>query len=291
MGDLPTVGVSASEFTFTEDPSKLDGTAHLWCKGGLPLEMLDEVLEALETRPCDTWDFAFNDFPGVHCGPDSGNRRMLALRLPHVDVEGSGVGCRECEALMSFTNHVLGLFNNTWSGDHKAYQAAAIGAKGREMQSYHCDMMKVPDGKWVVSLFAALDKDLYSVDGIDTVFLPHSLDGLPRPWDPIPISLRRGDLFVLYSDLVHAGGCTPLSKPASWWRRVMFLGIATVPVTLSYTVGVHVPFWISEESRAVDGPERCTIPGCRTKAAKDCFSCGMPRLCATHEGELCQACW
>ena len=107
---------------------------------------------------------------------------------------------------MSFTNLVLGLPNNTWSGDHKAYQAAAIGAKGREMQSYHRDMMKVPDGKRVVSVFAALDEDLYSVDGTNTVFLPHSREGLPRPWDPIPIPLRRGDLFVLYSDLVHAGG-------------------------------------------------------------------------------------
>ena len=31
---------------------------------------------------------------------------------------------------MSFTNFVLGLFNNTGSGYHKAYRAAAIGAKG-----------------------------------------------------------------------------------------------------------------------------------------------------------------
>ena len=121
---------------------------------------------------------------------------------------------------MSFTNHVLELFNNTWRGVHKAYQAAAIGAKGREMQSYHRDIMKVPEGKRVVSVFAALDEDLYSVYGTNTVFLPHSRDGLPHPWDPFPIPLRRGDLFVLFSDLVHAGGCTPLSKPASWWRRV-----------------------------------------------------------------------
>ena len=60
---------------------------------------------------------------------------------------------------MSFTNHVLGLFNNTWSGDHKAYQAAAIGAKRREILSYHRDMMKAPDGKRVVSVFAALDEN------------------------------------------------------------------------------------------------------------------------------------
>ena len=128
VGDPPRVGVLRSEFTFNKDPSKLDETAHLLWKGVVPMEMLDKIVEALETRPCDTWDPVFNDFPGVHRGPDSGNRRMFALRLLHVDVEGSGVGYHECEALMSFTNFILGLFNNTWSGDHKAYQAAAIGA-------------------------------------------------------------------------------------------------------------------------------------------------------------------
>ena len=160
VGDQPTVGVLRSEFTFNEDPSKLDGMAHLLWKGVVPIEMLNKVVEALETRPCDTWDPSFNDFPVVHRGPDSGNRRMFALRLPHGDVEGSGVGYHECEALMSFTNFVLSLFNNTWRRDHKAYQAAAIGAKGREMQSYHRDMMKVPDGRRVVFVFAALDEDL-----------------------------------------------------------------------------------------------------------------------------------
>ena len=158
------------------------------------------------------------------------------------------------------------------------------------MQSYHRNMMRVPDEKRVVSVFAALDEDLYSVNGTDAVFLPHSREGLPRPWHPIPIQLRRGDLFVLYSDFVHAGGCTPLSKPASWWRRVLFLGIATIPVTYSYTVGVHVLFWGLEEDPDADGPECCTIPGCRRKATKDSFNCGMRRLCATHEGELCPAC-
>ena len=158
------------------------------------------------------------------------------------------------------------------------------------MQFYHRGMMKVPDGKRVVSVFAALGEDLYYIDGTDTVFLPHSREGLPRPWDPIPIPLQRGDFFVLYSDLVHAGGCLPLSKRASWWRQVLFLGSATIPITYSYTVRLHVPLWFLEESRNIDGPECCTISGYRRKAAKDCFSCGMPRLCATHEGELCPAC-
>ena len=54
---------------------------------------------------------------------------------------------------MSVTNLVLGLLNNTWTGDHKAYQVAAIGHKGREMQSYHRDMMKLPmERGWCPSL-------------------------------------------------------------------------------------------------------------------------------------------
>ena len=122
------------------------------------------------------------------------------------------------------------------------------------MQSYHHDMMKVPDGKRVVSVFVALDEDLYSVDGTGAVFLPNSREGVSRPWDPLPIPLRRGDLFVFYSDLVHAGRCRPLSKPESWWRRALFLGIATIPFTNSYTVAVPAPFWGSEESRDVEGP-------------------------------------
>ena len=64
VGDPPSVGVLRSEFTFNEDPSKLAGTAHLLCNGVVPMEMLDRVVEGLETRPCDTWDPVFNEFPG-----------------------------------------------------------------------------------------------------------------------------------------------------------------------------------------------------------------------------------
>ena len=102
-----TVGVLRSEVIFNEDPSKLDGTAHFLWKGVVPMEMIDNVVEALETRPCETWDPVFNDFFGVHRGPYSGTRRMFALPLPHVDVERSGVGYHECGALVSFANLVL----------------------------------------------------------------------------------------------------------------------------------------------------------------------------------------
>ena len=106
----------------------------------------------------------------------------------------------ECEVLMSFANFVLRLFNNTWIGDHEAYHNGHNGCQGA---SFHRDMMKVPDGKRMVSVFTVLDEDLYSDDGTDTVFLPHSCKGLPHPWHPIPIPLRHDDSFVLYNDLVH----------------------------------------------------------------------------------------
>ena len=75
------------------------GDPHLLWKGKVPMEMLDKVVEAVETRPCGTWDPVFNDFPGVHRGPDSGTRRMFALRFPHVDVPWT----RTCIPLMALT--------------------------------------------------------------------------------------------------------------------------------------------------------------------------------------------
>ena len=60
-------------------------------------------------------------------------------------------------------------------------------------------MMKVADGKRVVFVFAALQEDVHSVDGSDTVFLPNGREGLIRQWHPFPIPLRSGDLFFLYS--------------------------------------------------------------------------------------------
>ena len=91
---------------------------------------------------------------------------------------------------MSFTNFVLSLFNNTWNGDHNGYQAATIGAKGRALQSYHRGMLRVPYGQRVVSVFAALDEDLYPILGTDTVFVPHGREALPYPSDPIPIRVH-----------------------------------------------------------------------------------------------------
>ena len=55
-------------------------------------------------------------------------------------------------------------------------------------------------------------------------------------------------------------------------------------------VGVCVLFWAMEDGHDIIGPERFAIVGCWKKVMKDCFSYGAPRLCATHEGELCPAC-
>ena len=250
--------------------------------------MVDKVLEALETASCETWDSIFNAFSGVHPRADSGNRTMFALRLPHVDFARSGLGYHECEALMSFTSFILRLLNNRSSRAYKASEAAAIRAQGREMQSHHGDVMKVSDGKRVVSVYTALDEDLYSVDGTDTVFLPQEFAPSLGPYCH---SARRGDLFVFCMDSVHAGGCIPLSKPESWWRRTLLLGIATIPVRCSYTVGAGIRFGGLEDGRNVDGRAPDTISGFRKKATKGCFRCGVPRLCVTYEGELCLACW
>ena len=106
---------------------------------------------------------------------------MYALRPPHVDAEQTGLFTHECDPLMSFAIFVGGLLRTTWSGDHQAYQVANMGAKGRALQSFHRDMMKIPDDKRAVSLFAMLNEELCNADGNESVFLPHSRNELPRP--------------------------------------------------------------------------------------------------------------
>ena len=106
---------------------------------------------------------------------------MYALRLPHVDAKQTGLFTHECDPLLSFATFVGGLFSTTWSGDHQAYQVANMGAKGRALQSFQRDMMKIPDGKRAVSVFATLNEELCNADGTKSVFLPHSRNGLPHP--------------------------------------------------------------------------------------------------------------
>ena len=71
---------------------------------------------------------------------------------------------------------------------------------------------------------------------------------------------------------------------------MLFLGIATTPVTYPYTIGIRLPFGGLEDGCEVAGTEEYVISRCRNKATKKCFSSGVPRLCACHEGEMCPAC-
>ena len=50
-GDPPTVGVLRSEFAINEDPKKLDAMEHLLWRHGVPLDMLDKLVLAFDSRP------------------------------------------------------------------------------------------------------------------------------------------------------------------------------------------------------------------------------------------------
>ena len=66
-GDPPTVGVLRSVFAINEDPKTLDAMEHLLWRRVVPLDMLDKLVVAFDSRPCKTRDSVFNDdAPRVH---------------------------------------------------------------------------------------------------------------------------------------------------------------------------------------------------------------------------------
>ena len=139
-----------------------------------------------------------------------------------------------------------------------------------------------------MTLFYAENYDLDANDGTDRIILPGSRAGLPQLWDPVPIDLRRGNFFVLYSDLIHAGGVVPRSLPAG--RKVAFPGLANFPVTYQFAQGIHVPFWAFEKHPSESAKPRCAMKKCRKNPTDKSFACNTSLLCKDHAAGRCPAC-
>ena len=95
----------------------------------------------------------------------------------------------------------------------------------------HHDLHKIPDGLRALTVFYAENYDTDANDQTNTIILPDSSAGLPQPQDPVPIDLRRGNFFVIYSNPIHVRGAVPLSLSSHSWRKVGSLGLANFPVT------------------------------------------------------------
>ena len=157
----------------------------------------------------------------------------------------------------------------------------------------------LPSGQFAWSAFSPVTMDLDVLDGTESTFVYGSTRCTPDPWHEVPMGMRRNDLWIIHSLLVHWGGGIPkaLDLPApgdmdALPRVVAFCGLSTVPVDYDVTDPVVPPPWARREAEAV-GKEVCGVVSCRRKvggSSARCFGCKQALLCGTHKGVLCTAC-
>ena len=141
-------------------------------------------------------------------------------------------------------------------------------------------------------VFYAENYDLNANDGTDTIMLPPSRGGLPQPWEPVPVEVIRGAFFVMYSDLIHAGGAVPRTRLSESWRKVGFLGVANFPITYQFLVGLQLPFWAQPDHQGttLNTKPRCSMQRCRKQPTSTCVACNLSPLCKDHSALLCPGC-
>ena len=108
------------------------------------------------------------------------------------DFQYSEITYHDLSATTDLSNFILEIVDKTLDCTHVLYNSAYVAAQGDEMQSMHRDMHKNLDGLRALTLFHAENYDLAANDGTDTIILPGSKVGLPEPWDPVMIHVRRG---------------------------------------------------------------------------------------------------
>lgn len=284
----PIVPGPTGEVPLNKDPGVLDQAEHcLWEGGVFTAEQLQAMQREAVAVPFPEWSPIFNhNFPSPGRPPDPPNRRMLALE--GVGDEESDIVTRPLPALNDAVQTVVKLLDEQYGGEHTPYSAGYVDVTGHVMQHPHRDMFVVPAGARTLSVFFTLGGDIVRTDGTSTYFVPGSRKGLPDPWVEVPIVLKEGGIFALYSDVVHAGGCIAKVEPPTNHRTIAFVGVSTKPTSYRWTMGV-VPPPISPDVPVAD---RCAVHKCRRKsmAGAKCFVCGEAPLCAKHSGDTCSAC-
>ena len=138
------------------------------------------------------------------------------------------------------------------------------------------------------------------LDGTESTFVYGSTRCTPDPWHEVPMGMRRNDLWIIHSLLVHWGGGVFLRpwtslRPVTWMPSRAWLHFADCQpsrlTTMSQTLWSPPP-WARREAEAV-GKEVCGVVSCRQKvggSSARCFGCKQALLCGTHKGVLCTAC-
>ena len=123
-----------------------------WGPGGywaacttIPLELLDLMLLEVDTFLTSQWDAIFQQYPGVHRGPNAGDRRILNARMPATrgDMQYSKSTYHDLTATTDLSNFILGLINKALDCKLVLCNPAHVPAQAHKRQSVPRDMQKI----------------------------------------------------------------------------------------------------------------------------------------------------
>ena len=115
-GEPKVIGEPTPRFVRNTDHSELDEYWYSFFDKAIPLEMLDRAVAEVDTLPMDHRDPLFSQYPGVHSGPDAGDRRILSAQLPGTrgDIQCSEIMYQDLPTTMDLSNLIRRMFTRHW---------------------------------------------------------------------------------------------------------------------------------------------------------------------------------
>ena len=111
-------------------------------------------------------------------------------------------------ALLRWAAHVRHQVDEATQLRHMVTAMAYIIANTHDPQLPHRDFPPdfLPSGQFAWSAFSPVTMDLDVLDGTESTFVYGSTRCTPDPWHEVPMGMRRNDLWIIHSLLVHWGG-------------------------------------------------------------------------------------
>ena len=191
----------------------------------------------------------FNSTMPTYARPEDGLARQLIYGIPPpprglVRTQFPGVETA-LPALMRWAAYVRQQVDEATKLTHMVTATGYIIANTHDVQFPHRDFSPdfLPSGQFAWSAFSPVTLDADIVDGTESAFVYGSTRCTPDP-------MRRNDLWIIHSMLVHWGGGGAIPKALdlpspgdmdALLRVVAFAGLSTVPVDFNVTGPVPPP--------------------------------------------------
>ena len=216
-------------FSNNTDRSQLVTHRHCLCPQAMTPEMCAAMEAEARSLPRSAWVAIFNDdWPaGGNAVAYSGSRAMATRSDDQLFPELTTWVNETVIPLLREAGVPTGVVNSC------GYVRVDSGAP---LQHPHRDVNTalVPPDAQFWSVFGAVSCDSLGESG--GYWVPRSATGLPEPWLRPPLLVYRGDVMLLDSRLVHAGGTAPPAVPR---RYVAFVALGDHP----YNYDVTIPPW------------------------------------------------